>query len=294
MDRLEIDFMVFGSSRPQLLNYTYNSFMKYVISSNIQINKILNEDFVYSGKSSKSVEYAKDNGFKIYENNPPIGLGKSMKQRILECNSPYIFYLQDDWEFERPVELDRLLWIMERNPRVNCITFNKYRNMKKTDFEDKEIIIDDVKFCLCPGWQFLPGIWRTSFIKPRWKKYGTRVERPEGFWQNTFGTHEQRLNHKYLEKNVGAYMLGGFGEYRYVRHIGGTWRMADWQRKNNKPGGVLHWEFMNVERDRSPWLGELAYRPLNKDIKLTDEGIKHYEKQGKHIKEIYKDALPKN
>ena len=94
-----------------------------------------------------------------------------------------------------------------------------------------------------------------------------------------------------MEDTIGAYFYGGFGEYRYVRHIGGTWRMADWQRQNNKPGGVVHWEFVNVKRDRSPWLGEFVERPLNKDIKLTDEGKKIYEQQPEHIKEIFKYSI---
>ena len=89
-------------------------------------------------------------------------------------------------------------------------------------------------------------------------------------------------------------MLGGLGEYRIVRHIGGTWRMADWRMDQvstqpPKPAGVKHWEFMNVERDRAPWLPPLEKRPLNPRIGLTEKGKKILESKPEHIQEIYRD-----
>ena len=201
-----------------------------------------------------------------------------------------MFYIQDDWEFERPVELDRILWTMDRYPKINCITFNKYRNMKPTDgFEDKEYDYDGLKLCIYPGWQFLPGVWRMSVIKKKWTP---KKIRPEGNWQNSFGKHDFRLNPQTLEDEIGAYMYGGLGEYRYVRHTGGTWRMADWQMKTNnyKPAGVKHWEFQSWMRDRSPWLGKLTKRPLNNNISLTKEGREMLEKQPEYVKEMFSES----
>lgn len=288
--------MIFGSSRPNLLPFTYKSFQDKVenLVENTNIRKLFHEDYVFDDKSNKSVEYMKSKGFEVITHKPFIGLGWAMRDMILNrTESPYIFYLQDDWEFERFVDLDRILWTMEKHPKINCITFNKYRNMKPTDFEDKEYDFDSMKTCIYNGWQFLPGVWRTQFTKSKWNRHGTRKERPEGFWQNVFGTHKERLNHKFLEDNVGAYMYGGMGEYRYVKHIGNTWRMAEWRRQGNKTGsGEIHWDFINLKRDRAPWLPPLEKRPMNQDIKLSNEGLKIYEKQDEHIKEIFKDGIP--
>jgi hypothetical protein len=296
MDRL--DLMIFGSSRSKLLEYTYKSFQKMIenLSQNTSINKMMHEDYVFGDESVESINYAKSQNFEVVVSQPFKGLGNAMKEMFLNhTKSDYIFYLQDDWEFERPVDIDRILWTMNQNPKINCITFNKYRNMKPTEFVEKEVDFDSLKMCLYPGWQFLPGVWRTSIIKDMWKKYGTRKERPEGFWQNLFGTNDQRQDHNWLEDKVGAYMYGALGEYRYVRHIGGTWRMAEWRRKdtNGLPSGEIHWDFMNVDRDRAPWLPPLEKRPLNRSVKMSKQGIEYYEKADSHIKEIYKDALPK-
>ena len=294
----DIDLMIFGSSRPRLLEYTYQSFKRLIEipSQNTVIHKKMHEDYVFGDESVKSIEYAESRGFNVTVSKPFIGLGNGMKNMILnKTESKYIFYLQDDWEFERFIDIDRILWTMDKYPKIHCITFNKYRNMKPTEFEDREYDFDGQKMCIYNGWQFLPGIWRTSFIQPLWKLHGTRKERPEGYWQNILGSHEQRLSHKWLEETVGAYMYGGMGEYRYVRHIGGTWRMAEWRRKdtNGLPSGEVHWDFMNIDRDRAPWLNPLEKRPMNGKVKISKEGLKHYKKADSHIKEVFKDALPK-
>lgn len=294
MDRL--DLVIFGSSRPNLLIYTYESFQKKVeaMSENVQIRKIFHEDVVYPEQSKESIKIARNKGFYVFQHDPFIGLGPAMEDIFLNLlQGDYIFYLQDDWEFERHIDLDRIIWTMNNHPEINCITFNKYRNMKPTDFEDKEVDFDGMKCCLYNGWQFLPGIWRTSIVKNMFFKHGTRKERPEGYWQNLFGTHQKRLNHEHLKNKVGAYMYGGMGEYRYVRHIGGTWRMAEWQRAKNKNTEV-HWDFMNLERDRAPWLPNIGKRPMNRNVKLSKEGMKHYEKQNFWIKEVFKNALPED
>jgi hypothetical protein len=125
-----------------------------------------------------------------------------------------------------------------------------------------------------------------SKVREKWRP---RKIRPEGYYQNAFGTNEERQNHDHLLKNVGAFMYGGLGEYRWVRHTGNTWRMADWQVKNNnyQPTGVLHWDFVNIERDRAPWLGKLIERPVNRKIKLNKEGREAIKNQPDYIKDMY-------
>ena len=288
---MKLDLLIMGSSRPHLLKYTYESFERYIgnLCQDTELRKLIHEDFIYRAKSNQSVKFAENNGFDVIAKHEPYwGLGFAMDYMFkIHIEADYIFYLQDDFEFERPVELDRILWVMERNKKINCITFNKYRNMKPNPpFVDKEYDYDGLKLCIYPGWQFIPGVWRMSKVREKWRP---RKERPEGYWQNSFGNHEKRQIYDHLEIDVGAYMYGGLGEYRYVRHIGGTWRMADWQRENNNPGGVRHWDFQSLERDRSPWLGRLSERPLNPDIPLNDLGKELIENQPEYIKEMYKN-----
>ncbi len=290
---MKIDVMIMGSSRPQLLKYTVESFRKNVVDiSNSTFKYYLHEDFVFEKQSRKSIRYALDSGIFPVESFPKVGVGRAMDFMFHKyIKSDYLFYLQDDWEFERPVELDRLLFTMKRYPAINCVTFNKYRNMKpghhQSGFADKDYYFDGMPMTIYPGWQFLPGIWRMSKVREKWR---VRENRPEGYYQNAFGTHEQRSNRKFCEKNIGAYMYGPIGDYRYVRHIGSTWRMAEWQLKNGRPvGGLKHWDFQSVERDRAPWLPDLQKRPMNPDVKLTAQGKKILETKPDHIKKIYSD-----
>ncbi len=175
-------------------------------------------------------------------------------------------------------------------PAINCVTFNKYRNMKpghhEDGFDDKDYNFDGMPMTIYPGWQFLPGVWRMSKVREKWR---VRQNRPEGYYQNAFGSHEQRRDRSYCEKTIGAYMYGPLGDYRYVRHIGTTWRMADWQLKNGKPTGVKRWEFQAIERDRAPWLQELPGRPLNSNIKLDEKGKEILKTKPAHIQRIYND-----
>ena len=283
----KIDVLVMASSRPDLLKITMDSFRKYIQYPNIRY--MIHEDFVYPEISEKSVAYAESAGFDIIEKSlPKIGVGYAMDKMFKLVESDYVFHMQDDWELQRPVDLYRIIWTMNQHPEINCITFNKYRNMKGYEgFENREFtFVGGIKGCIYNGWQFLPGVWRMSKVREKWSP---RKVRPEGNFQNSFGTHNERQVHDFLRKNVGSYMYGGMGEYRYVRHIGGTWRMAEWRTKNNnyKPTGCRHWDFMNLKRDRAPWLGKLPARPLNRSIQLTREGKEHLKDQPDYIKEMY-------
>ena len=286
---MNLDFMIMASSRPKLLKIMFESFKKNLICDNTKLRFIMHEDFVFPEQSEQSVKFARLNNIDVTKSFSKIGVGREMDKMFKKIETDYLFACQDDWELERPIELDRLLWVMERNHQINCVTFNKYRNMKPTHhdgFEDKTYYYDGLPLTIYPGWQFLPGVWRMSKVREKWR---VRENRPEGYYQNAFGTHEQRSDRKYCEKNIGAYMYGPLGDYRYVRHIGGTWRMAQWQLENGKPSGLKHTDFMAVERDRAPWLSKLKGRPMNPDIKLTDKGKKILETKPDHIKEIYKD-----
>lgn len=274
-----IDLVITGSSRPQLFPFTWESFKKYVhFRGNLRV--IFHEDFVFPKESEKVMNYLnnlKDRGeiHEIIHHNPCIGLGRALDDIIKNhIKSDFIFYLQDDWEFERPIDLDQLVWTMEENKEINLIFFNKIKNygvLNKAPCPQYTFSYTD--FILWHGWTFLPGIWRMSKVKEKW---AVRVERPEGFFTNQFGTHQQRQDVGWCEKNIGAYALGKTGEPRYVRHIGNDWRMASWRLQNGKPGGVHDANRMDIPY-RGKWLPDLVERPHRNDNytkKQIDEMLK--------------------
>lgn len=283
-----IDVLIMGSSRPFLLQYLIESLHTYVLNlSNSKIRILLHEDFIIEEQSKRSLDMARQWGFEVvHYYNPGIGLGYSMDYMFRNyITADYILYLQDDFEFERPIELDRVLWTMNKWENINLVNFSHYKNVRETDFESKEYDFDGLKMCGYNGWTFTPGVWRMSKVREKWEAVKVR---PEGHFTNQFGTHKERLDQIYCYDNLGVFHYGGMGEPRYVRHLGSTWRMADWRMKDGKPNGTLHWEFQSLKRDRAPWLNNLPERPINPDIKLTEEGKRHLEKQDDYIKERFK------
>lgn len=257
-----IDILITGSSRPHLFPYFWKSFenmMHYRGEKRI----IVHEDFVFPEESEKVVEWVSQNipEAEIIRHRPPIGLGPALDDLIKnKLKSKYCFYLQEDWEFERPVDVDEILWVMDRHEKINLVFFNKIRNdVSMNKSTQPEYNYDELKMCLYHQWTFLPGIWRMSHVRKHWR---CRFNRPEGYFTNSFGNHEQRMSNEFCEKNIGAYMYGRTGDYRYARHLGNDWRMAEWRLEKGKPGGCHDESRMDLPY-MAPWI-EYKERPVHK------------------------------
>ncbi len=308
-DTYSVDVLIMASSRPDLLKRTVDAFQKNVVCNNTKLRWLIHEDFVYPQESKKVVEMVSqwvNPKFDVIEYSlPKIGVGMAMDKMFTEhVKSDFLFYMQDDWEFERPIDLDRIVWTMKYHDKINCVTFNKRVNNANLasrgfarvlrdyfDAEDSDpepdFDFDGLKLFIYPGWQFLPGVWRMSKIQEKWQP---KKVRPEGHWQKRFGDNDKRTTDvQHLIDNVGAYFYGPFNDYRYVRHLGFTWRMADWQLKENnfKPNGCRDWDFKNWTRDRAPWLGKLTPVPLNRSVPLTKEGKEMLKEQPEYIQEMF-------
>ena len=259
----EIDVLITGSSRPQLFPYFWKSF-KEKIHFDGKMNIYYHEDFVFPKESEKVLSYISNlnEDIKIYSHNPPLGLGKSMDYMFKNhLKNDYMFYLQEDWEFERPVELDRLMWVMKQNEEVNFIGLNKIKNSGSLNGSSQpEYCYSGLDMILYHGWSFTPGIWKMPFVRKHWR---VREERPEGYFTTAFGDHKTRQDCEYCRKHIGAYMLGKTGEFRYVRHLGNNWRMAKWRLEDGKPSGRHDSSTMDIPY-RAPWLGEFKERPIYK------------------------------
>jgi nitrate reductase alpha subunit len=126
-----------------------------------------------------------------------------------------------------------------------------------------------------------------SVIKQRWKDIG--LGRPEGYFTNLFGNVKERESNDFCLKNLGTFFYGHYGDYRYTRHIGTTWRMAEWQRVNGKPGGSPHWDLISLKQ-RAPWLPEIEARPVN-PVELTKDAKEEIKKHPKKLVEKFVKGL---
>jgi hypothetical protein len=66
--------------------------------------------------------------------------------------------LQDDWEFELPIDLDHVSYVMNKNHHINCITFNKKTNIEYFKNESQNQNIDGLDLMENDHFPFLPGI----------------------------------------------------------------------------------------------------------------------------------------
>jgi hypothetical protein len=260
-----LDVLITSSSRPQLFPYFWESFKKMMIIRQPH-NIYVHEDFVFQNESRQVMNYLsvlqRNNKIQgVYSHNPAIGLGPAMDFMFKKhIKSNYMLYFQEDWQVERPIDVDQLIWVMDNNPEVNLIAFNKTHNTRKLNKAlQPEYTYGGVDMCLYHSWTFLPGLWRMPFVRGHWR---VRDTRPEGYFSNAFGTHDQRMDCDYCEKVIGAYMLGKTGDFRYVRHIGNDWRMAKWRLEDGKPGGCHEPERMDFPFI-APWV-PFEERPVQK------------------------------
>jgi hypothetical protein len=270
-----IDVLITSSSRPELFPYFWESFKKMCIIRQ-PINVIVHEDAVFPQKTARVIEWLtkllkRGEIHRLDMTAPAKGLGHALDWYIRATDhlkSDYCFYLQEDWIFERPIDIDQVTYVMDKNPHINLIFFNKIRNNAMINKQKQvEREFTGMKMCVYHGWTFLPGIWRTDFVRKKWQK---ATYKPEGAFTSQFGTHEERASVPYCEKKIGAYIYGKTGEHRYVRHIGNNWRMASWRleadeklRKEGKlklhPGG-RHGEHMDKPY-MAPWV-DYPERPV--------------------------------
>lgn len=242
-----MDVLVTSSSRGECLRLSIESFIDKVRYSDT-FRFLLHEDFVFKKHSDRCLKWAKESGIfdKIFFHKNHIGLGKAIVLLFKQVKSEFCFFVQDDWYWEREVPLDDIIGIMKNYSDINQIIFNKYRNYGVIkSFEYKERIVHPVNsnneyiICLNNMWSLLPGIWRTAWMKKRYKNFGKRYEKPEGFFSNTLGMSINRQNSRYCEKNIGSYIWGSHGDPRVVHHLGDELRMASWRLENGRPGGSM-------------------------------------------------------
>ena len=266
-----IDILIMGSSRPQLIPYMWESFKRMCIIRQ-PYRVFFHEDFAFPSTSAgvrKMLQDMKRNKSitDFVYHNPAIGLGPAMDRMFKKyVTADYMLYLQEDWEFERPVDIDKITWMMDQNKDVNLVYFNKYRTtVAMSGFTQQPVNKSGVNLCLSNSWPFLPGIWKMPFVRPRWR---TRKNNPESWFTQVF---EGRENAGWCRKNMGAYIYGKQGEHRYVRHIGNSWRMARWRLEGGHPGGMIEWDVQDLPQ-KAPWIPLTPDVPLNKKV-----GIKEYK-----------------
>lgn len=176
-----MDILITSASRDLCLKKEIKSLNKFIQYEG-EINIHLHEDVIPEREenSKKLIKWANESGYfkTILISNPRKGRGTALNKLKEYAKSEYIIYLEEDWEFIKEINLDYLLLIMDKYEQINQICFyhkELFYVEKPGGPNDKNIFeyinrrFDNCNLFVSDRWNWLPAIWRTSWVKKRWK-----------------------------------------------------------------------------------------------------------------------------
>ena len=253
-EKKKCDVVITSSSRPELLKMTIKYFKKFIHYQG-KFRFLLHEDFIFPKESEKVVDWAREEFGEenVFFHDPPIELIESAAFLLKRVVTPYMIMLQDDWMFERPVELDRIIYLMDNYSHVNLVNFNKARNtIKSGKWEQPEEHFPkaNCEMCLKPqNFAFTPSVWRSSFAIPHYLKAKDKM--------NKKITAPARMTSYLRSKNIdfGSYSWGRNKEPRLHRHIGDKMRAEKHHRASDGGWGDENQDHVkNAKRNMAQWL----------------------------------------
>lgn len=213
-----------SASRPKTLEQSTKSlFLNMKFSG--RVIHVLNEDVVEKGLSQELLYWAHSSHRfdKIFVNDPPTCQSEGIR-RMLKCaidiGAEYYFNFEDDWIFDQPVNIDKIIELMENNPGINQIAFHKRIPVDRTDFKKWELRVDGVNLITNIHWTVIPSIWRVSYAKRFVDVKIMPTNNASGIFNKVLKRKNQPAH--WVIGNVGSYYLGKIGDpgSKYVTHIG--------------------------------------------------------------------------
>ena len=218
-----IYIMVDSASRPHLLDITLNSLQKHLKYSG-ELYWIHYETFLDAERSQECLDLVNRSGLfnKILENHDPKGECVSIDRVLsgLWKTAKYFIHWEDDYIALRDINLDLCYYLLEENPMINQIAFNRRQTMSDVSgWMKKEFRFGEQRMTTCPHWRFCPAMWKLSFLKDKWKPF----EGSNGHWRINEvlqkGFQPNKTADLVAEK-LGTFYLGPIGELAYCEHIG--------------------------------------------------------------------------
>jgi hypothetical protein len=226
-----MDVLITSASRDKCIKSEIKAFNKHVKCKE-GFDFHLHEDCVpgMENSSFETIRWANKSKIfsTIYHSNPRIGRGPALNKLKKHANSKYIFYMEEDFDFIKDVNLDILIDIMEKYKHINQIAFNWRisefvpkpggpNGQDKFYYENRNF--DDIIMHVAERWTWQPAIWRKDWLMKYWnfEKY-----RSNKAFNNIFkkGIGYLEWNPKWHEENIGAYYYGDSSKKNdiYVEH----------------------------------------------------------------------------
>lgn len=234
-----IDVFITSASRPLLLRKTLESFLDKVMFSGT-FRFFVNEDYVIPDESTVCLGVLGDllKQYHLKCNNPPIGLSGAFLYFSKYFSSPYMFYLQDDWELIRVLHLDNVLSMINSWSDIMPIAqlrFNKrktmpYKGERSNPWHKDEVRLGEHILTTSDSIYLNPALWNMEFFRPflTIDFTGKPHQRPFIWKLNECvraAFQIKKGSKTEFSRTVGTYIYGGIGEAPYFRHLGKDERM---------------------------------------------------------------------
>jgi hypothetical protein len=180
---------------------------------------------------------------------PWIGLGKACHWCISRTDLEFCFYMQEDFDFLRPLPVKKTLEIMKEY-ELNHVRFNKRANTQhaRSGFHHKTVEMSGQKLQASEHWHFQAGMWRTSVAKKVFHELvdaAPKNQKPIEWTARAFNRHANQhifglkgwpFSADDRIKKAKTLIWGDAGEPAFIAHSGGSLqsqdhaRTADWKR----------------------------------------------------------------
>jgi hypothetical protein len=234
-----VDVMVWGGSRPDLLEMTIKTFKQHVNFTAGKLNFYFDDGMFDKERSDASAAIARAMKFDNVTQEKLGSYGYAIASAwSRDVSAPFVFSLEDDWECVQDIDLDSMVDCMVCNPKVNQIKLNRYKNYtsafykkladQKTYYKKYELPVERMlkdsngKEWPVLGslhWYFNPAIWRTSFTVKHFKGFHRDVHRSMNS-QHGFLPTKERPPPTWYTDVLGAYVWGAVKHPPYFVHRG--------------------------------------------------------------------------
>jgi glycosyltransferase involved in cell wall biosynthesis len=210
---MDITVVVTSCNRYDLLDRTLSSFRQF--NTDPLVKRIL----VVEDGAGDPTEVCRRFGADVLTIGSRVGQAQAIDLAYAQVDTPYIFHLEDDWEFYRPGFIERSRLFLESDPSTILVWLRAWNDTNKhpLSFKAPDGSMGVLSYDFATWWHgfsWNPGLRRLA----DYKRLGSFVQRrvDEYPWAPG-GAHEAAASVFYRELGYRAVILDEGG---YVRHIG--------------------------------------------------------------------------
>ena len=200
----KVTVVLTSCNRVDLLDKTIESFHKY--------NTYPIEEFIIIEDSTdtKAIEHIKNkySDYNLIFNDKNLGTFKSIDIAYSKVRTPYVFHLEDDWEFVKEGFIEDSMKILDNNSNVINVWIRALADTMEHPFSKEKYVTEDIGYYTMDtdyggytGFTTNPGLRRLAdHIRiGGLGKFGPRAEILAGQEYLKLGFYAVILEHKYIE-----------------------------------------------------------------------------------------------